>query len=178
MAETTAAPAGARPAELTARLAAYPGAMLRPIPSFVFSVPQGWLLDEAADALAVVRTPEEIDGFWVNAIISHDRVPRAVDFEAAAKTTWARIKQSSPDATPTLEKMARFGTNVVYLRGVELTAPQSGPKLAQLHALFFAPVAGEGKTVDFFQIVGTSPADVMERFAPAFLEVIGSFHFT
>ena len=37
---------------------------------------------------------------------------------------------------------------------------------------------GEGKTVDFFQIVGTSPADTMERFAPAFLEIIGSFKFT
>ena len=88
--------------------------------------PAGWLLDESADSLAVVRTPEEVDGFWVNAIISHDRVPRAVDFEAAAKTTWARIKQSSPDATPTLEKMARFGNNVVYLRGVELKAPEVG----------------------------------------------------
>jgi hypothetical protein len=152
--------------------------MLRPIPSFVFSVPRGWLLDEAADALAVVRTPEEVDGFWVNALISHDRVPRAVDFEAAAKTTWVRIKQASPDATPTLEKMARFGTNVAYLRGVELTAPKSGRKLGQLHALFFAPVEGEGKTVDLFQIVGTSPNDAMERFAPAFLEIIGSFRFT
>lgn len=169
---------GARPAELTARLAVYPGEMIRPIPSFVFSVPRGWLLDEAADAIAVVRTPEEVDGFWVNAMISHDRVPRAVDFEAAAKTTWARMKQSSPDANPTLEKMARFGTNVVYLRGVELKAPKSGRELGQLHALFFAPAEGEGKTVDFFQIVGTSPANLMERFAPAFLEIIGSFRFT
>jgi hypothetical protein len=169
---------GARPAELTARLAVYPGEMIRPIPSFVFSVPRGWLLDEAADAIAVVRTPEEVDGFWVNAIISHDRVPRAVDFEAAAKTTLARVKQSSPDANPTLEKMARFGTNVVYLRGVELKAPQSGRELGQLHALFFAPAEGEGKTVDFFQIVGTAPANLMERFAPAFLEIIGSFRFT
>jgi hypothetical protein len=177
MADTTATVA-ARPADLTARLAVYPGTQLKPVPSFVFSVPQGWLLDEAADALAVIRTPEEVDGFWVNAIISHDRVPRAVDFEAAAKTTWVRIKQSSPDATPTLEKMARFGNNVVYLRGVELTAPKSGRKLGQLHALFFAPAEGEGKTVDFFQIVGTSPADLMERFAPAFLEIVGSFRFT
>jgi hypothetical protein len=167
-----------RPADLTASLAVYPGTQLRPVPPFVFSVPQGWQLDEAADALAVIRTPEEVDGFWVNAIVTHDRVPRAVDFEAAAKTTWVRIKQSSPDATPTLEKMARFGDTVVYLRGVELTAPKSGRKLGQLHALFFAPAEGEGKTVDLFQIVGTSPADVMERFAPAFLEIVGSFRFT
>jgi hypothetical protein len=123
MADTTA-PVAARPADLTARLAVYPGTQLKPVPSFVFSVPQGWVLDEAADSLAVIRTPEEVDGFWVNAIISHDRVPRAVDFEAAAKTTWVRIKQGSPDATPTLEKMARFGNNVVYLRGSQV-GPQA-----------------------------------------------------
>jgi hypothetical protein len=144
----------------------------------VFSVPRGWVLDEAPDALAVVRTPEEVDGFWVNAILSHDRVARSVDFEQAAKATWARLKQNSPDATTNLEKMARFGTNVVYLRGAELKAPKSGRDLAQLQALFFAPADDEGKTVDFFQIVATSPADLMERFAPAFLEIIGSFRFT
>jgi hypothetical protein len=177
MSETTTAPT-TRPADLTARLAVHPGQMIRPVPSFVFSVPRGWLLDEAPDALAVIRTPEEVDGFWVNAIISTDRVARAVDFEAAAKVTWARLKKTSPEATANVEKMARFGTNVVYLRGVELKAPKSGRELAQLHALFFAPAEGEGKTVDFFQIVATSPADLMERFAPAFLEIIGSFRFT
>lgn len=170
--------AATKPAELTARLAVHPGAMIRPIPSFVFSVPRGWVVDEAPDALAVIRTPEEVEGFWVNAIISHDRVARAVDFEQAAKATWAKLKRTSPDATATLEKMARFGANVVYLRGVELKAPKSGRELAQLHALFFAPAEGEGKTVDFFQIVATAPAGVMERFAPSFVEIIGSFRFT
>jgi hypothetical protein len=159
-------------------MAVYPGQMIRPIPSFVFSVPTGWALDEAPDALAVVRTPEEVDGFWVNAIISHDRVARAVDFEAAAKTTWARLKRTNPEATSNVEKMARFGANIVYLRGVELKAPKSGRELAQLHAIFFAPARDEGKTVDFFQIVATCPSDLMDRFAPGFLEVIGSFRFT
>lgn len=167
-----------KPADLTARVVTQPGQIIRGIPSFLFSVPRGWELDEAPDALAVVRTPQEVDGFWVNAIISHDRVARAIDFEKAAKVTWARLKQSSPDATSSFEKMARFGTNVVYLRGAELQAPKSGRALGQLHALFFAPAEDEGKTVDFFQIVATAPADRMEQFAPPFLEIIGSFRFT
>ncbi len=165
------------PADLTARLAVYPSAMIRPIPGFVFSVPQGWVLDEAPDALAVVRTPEEVDGFWVNAILSHDRVARAVDFKQAAQATWARMQQSSPDATVASERLARFGTNVVYLRGVDLTAPKTGRKLSQLQALFFAPVEGDGKTVDFFQFIATAPAEHMDRFGPAFVEMIGSFRF-
>ena len=168
----------AKPAQLTARLAVHPSELIRPVPSFVFSVPRGGVVDEAPDALAVIRTPEEVDGFWPNAILSADRVARAVDFDAAAKVTFAKLKRTNPEATVGFERVARFGTNVVYLRGVELKAPKSGRDLAQLHALFFAPADDRGKTVDFFQIIATSPADALERFTPAFLEMIGSFRFT
>jgi len=167
-----------KPADLTARVAVYPSAMIRAIPGFVFSVPEGWVLDEAPDAMVVVRTPEEVDGFWINGILSHDRVPRAVDFKAAAKATWERLQRTSPDAKVTMERLARFGTNVVYLRGVELTAPKSGRALAQLQGLFFAPANEGGKTVDFFQFIATAPQPLMEQFGPAFLEMIGSFRFT
>jgi hypothetical protein len=161
----------------TSRVVAYPSKMLRPVPSFVFSVPQGWVLDEAPDAIGVVRTPEEIDGFWVNAIVSHDRVPRSVDFKQAAQFTFAKLKHSSPDAKVTMERLARFGSNVVYLRGVELSAPKTGRALAQLHALFFAPADDTGKTVDFFQIIATAPTDTMGRFGNSFVEMISSFRF-
>lgn len=173
-----ASPAVPKPAELTSRLAVQPGLLIRGVPGFLFSVPRGWLLDEAPDSLAVVRTPEEIDDFWPNAIISHDRVARAVDFETAAKATWARLQQASPDAKVSFEKMARFGTNVVYLRGAEMKAPKSGRDIGQLQAMFFAPAPDEGKTVDFFQIVATAPAELMEQFAAPFLEIIGSFRFS
>jgi hypothetical protein len=153
--------------------------MLRAIPSFVFAVPEGWVLDEAPDALAVIRSPQEVDGFWVNAILSHDRVPRSVDFKQAAQVTFAKLKQGTPDVKPTMERLARFGTNVVYLRGVELSAPKTGRALAQLHALFFAPVDKDdkGKTVDFFQFIATAPADQMGRFGNSFVEMISSFKF-
>ena len=174
----TAEPAGSRPADLTARVAVHPSAAIRPIPPFIFSVPAGWVLDEAPDALVVARTAEQVDGFWVNAILSHDRVPRSVDFKEAAQATWARLRQSSPSARVTMERLARFGPNVVYLRGVELSAPRSGRPLAQMHALFFAPAADTGRTVDFFQLIATSPLDHMETYGPAFVELVGSFRFT
>jgi hypothetical protein len=166
-----------QPSDLTARLVAYPSDVIKPVPSFVFSVPKGWVVDEAPDALCVVRTPEQVDDFWVNVILSHDRVARAVDFKSAAQITWAKLQRDSSDAKTTFERLARFGTNVVYLRGAELTAPKTGRKLAQLHGLFFAPVTEGGKTVDFFQFVATSPLDVADRFGPAFVEIIGSFRF-
>ena len=94
-------------------------------------------------------------------------------------TAVAQARQaSSPDAKVTMERLARFGTNVVYLRGVELAAPKSSRPLAQLQALFFAPAEDEGKTVDFFQFIATTPEPLMETFGPAFLEMIGSFRFT
>jgi hypothetical protein len=167
----------ATPQSPTSRIVVYPSQMLRPVPSFMFSVPQGWVLDEAPDALAVVRSPKEVDGFWVNAILSHDRVPRSVDFKQAAQVTFAKLLKSSPEAKATMERLARFGNNVVYLRGVEMPAPKSGRLLAQIHGLFFAPAEGEGKTVDFFQFTATAPADLMGRFSNAFVEMISSFRF-
>jgi hypothetical protein len=176
--EPASSPATGKPADLTARVAVYPSATIKPVPPFIFSVPPGWVLDEAPDALVVARTAEQVDGFWVNAILSHDRVPRDVDFKQAAQATWARLQQTTPSAKVTMERLARFGPNVVYLRGVELEAPRSGRPLAQLHALFFGPAPDEGKTVDFFQLIATSPQDHMERFGPAFVELVGSFRFT
>lgn len=178
---TRAAPPAARPekpADLTGRIAVYPSAEIKPVPSFIFSVPAGWVLDDAADSLVVARTADQVGDFWINAILSHQRVPRSVDFKQAAQSTWARLQQTSPTAQVTMERLARFGTNIVYLRGVELESPNNGRVLAQLHALFFAPANDEGKTVDFFQVVATCPKDLMEQYGPAFVELVGSFRFT
>jgi hypothetical protein len=172
------APRNEKPVDLTARVAVFPSAMIKPIPSFIFSVPAGWVLEDAPDALVVARAGEQVDGFWINAILSHDRVPRAVDFKQAAQATWARLHRSTPTAKVTMERLARFGDNVVYLRGAEMQAPNSGRVLAQLHALFFAPAPDEGKTVDFFQMIATCPQERMDSYGPAFVELVGSFRFT
>ncbi len=162
---------------VTSRVAAHPSNMIRAIPSFVFSVPRGWVLDEVPDALAIVRLPEEVDDFWVNAILSHQRVARSVDFEQASRVTFAKLLKNSPEAKVTMERLARFGSNVVYLRGIEMLAPTSGRQLGQLNALFFAPVDGEGKTVDMFQFTATAPAELMSEYSDAIVEMISSFRF-
>jgi hypothetical protein len=171
----TATTSGVLPA--TYRTIVYPSATVRPVPSFVFTPPEGWVVDEAPDALVVVRTPQQVDGFWINAILSHDRVAATVDLEAAAKATWSRILRDSPGATADMERVARFGTNIVYLRGVELDAPQSGRRLAQLHALFLGPKVDGSKTADFFQFVVTCPAERMPDLGAGFVEMIASFRF-
>ena len=155
----------------------YPSSTLRPVPSFMFAVPAGWVVDEVPDALAVVRTPEQVDDFWINATLSHDRVGKAIDLEKAAKATWARVQQGSPDAKVSMERMARFGDNVVYLRGIEIQAPQSGRTLAQLQALLLAPSEEGAKTRDFFQIICTTPPDAMGGMGPVFVALISSFQF-
>jgi hypothetical protein len=159
------------------RVLVYPSATLRPVPSFLFAAPAGWVVDEVPDALAVIRTPEQVADFWVNATLSHDRVGKAVDIEKAAQATWARIQRESPEAKLSMERMARFGSNVVYLRGIELPAPQSGRPLAQLQALLFAPPVEGAKTNDFFQIICTAPSDQMTNFGPIFVALISSFQF-
>jgi hypothetical protein len=166
-----------QPQTLTARIAVHPSEMVPGIPRFVFSVPDGWVVDEAPSALCVVRQPNDDNGFWVNAIIRHDKVPRAVDFERAAKVTWAKLKRTTPNATEHGERLIRFGSNVVYTRGVELDGPD-GRRLAQMQALFFAPVSEGGKLVDFFQIIGTCQLDdSVTANMDAFVEIIASFRF-
>ncbi len=156
----------------------YPSATIPGIPGFVFAVPDGWVLDEAPGALCVVRQPDaDANGFWVNAIIRHDTVARSVDFERVAKATWAKLKKSTPSAVDNGERIARFGDNVVYLRGVNLDGPTGRP-LAQVQGMFFAPVSGVGKLVDFFQIIGTTPRDKsVEANMKAFVDLISSFRF-
>jgi hypothetical protein len=159
------------------RLVAHPSLEVPGVPAFVFGAPEGWVLDEAPGAICVVRSPEQVDDFWLNAVISHDRVARTVDLEQAAKATWARIHAESPSAMVNMERVARFGQNVVYLRGILLEAPRSGRALAQMHALLFAPGNEERATRDLFQIIATTPADVMGRIGAALVEMVASFKF-
>ena len=160
----------------TSRLAVQPGT-IRGIPSFVFSIPEGWVMEEAPNALAVVHAAEAVDGFWPNLRVSHDRVGAAVDLQAAAQATWAKVRSRSADARITFERTAKFDENLVYMRGVELTSPQSQRTLAQLQALCIAPKAQSATTVDLFQMIATSLTDPAVSPVPQFLEIIGSFRF-
>lgn len=155
----------------------HPSTIVRPVPSFVFATPPGWVVDEAPGAVCAVRASEPVNDFWNNALLTHDRVAKAVDLQAAATASWGRLKSDAPTATTVMERVAKFGDNVVYLRGVELEAPQSGKKLAQVHALFFAPGPDSAKTADLFQFVATSTADQMDDVGKSFVEMIATFRF-
>ena len=160
------------------QLVVHPSSLVRPVPSFLFAAPGGWAIDEAPGALAVIRAPQAVEGFWDNALITHDRVARAVDLEAAAAASWGRLRADAPTAKVVSERVARFGSNVVYLRAVELDAPQSGRRLGQLHGLCFAPGVAGAKTADLFQIVCTATVENMDRgSALKFTEIIASFQF-
>jgi hypothetical protein len=162
----------------TARVAVFPSAALRPIPGFMFTVPQGWVLDESTEALAVVRTADQVDGFWVNALLTHDRVPRSVELKRVANITIERLRKQCPDLSIRAEKLGRFGARETYLRAVELTAPEGERRLAQVQAMFFAPPQGESRVLDLFQVTGTCPLQAFEAHGPRFVEIVASFRFT
>ena len=77
-----------------------------------------------------------------------------------------------------MQRVVRFDNKIAYLRGLELDAPESGRKLAQIHAIFFAPTDGDSPTADLFQVACTAPTDTMDRLTDQFLEIIGSLRFT
>ena len=138
---------------------------------------EGWEVEEAPNALAVVHAPEAVDGFWSNLLISHDRLGVSVDLKLAAQASWSKVLRQAPDAKITFERTVKFGDNVMYLRGAEMTAPQSNRPLGQLHGLCFAPKADDAKTVDLFQLIATSLTDPANSPVPQFIEIIGSFRF-
>ncbi|MEZ5248405.1 MAG: hypothetical protein R2713_04035 [Ilumatobacteraceae bacterium] len=172
------APAVATPVggERTSRLALHPSSALPGVPPFVFSVPEGWTIDQAPGALAVVRPRERIAEFWVTAVLSHDRVARSVDFKQAASFTWDRAVKQVPDAKVTFEKFFRRGDVPFYVRGSELVAPAR--RVRSLSSTRSgSPRRDAGKLVDFFQLVGTAPVESTDEVGPALFEIITSFRF-
>jgi hypothetical protein len=170
--------AGPRATTAEGEVAVYPGSTLRPVPPFIFTVPRGWVLEEAPDALALVRTPEPVLDFWVNAVISTSRIGRAVDLRRAAALALARQQRRAPGLEVVEEKLGRFGDRITFLRAVQLPVPDRDHLLAQVQALFFPPVDDTGNVVDLFQIVGTCPREAFGTFAPIFVKLIESFRFS
>jgi hypothetical protein len=168
-----------KPARLTERVVAFPSAQIRPIPGFIFSVPVGWVVDESPNALGQVRVAEPIDDFWPNVLITTTRMGREFDLEQAAAVTWETVKADTSLASAEVksEQVVKFGDLLMYVRTAELT-PTDGDPVAQVHALFFAPVDGDGQTADFFQLLCSSKVAQGDQVLPAFLEIIGSFRFT
>ena len=160
------------------RVVTHPGRIIRGIPAFAFAMPEGWVIDESPGALFAMRLPTQENGFWVNALLTHDKVARSVDFDQAAKVTWGKLQRTTTDLVERGERLVRFGRQIMYVRGCEFTAKDGGQTLAQLHALWFAPVDEGGKVVDFFQLVLTCPVTTMPQHSKAILAMLSTFRFT
>jgi len=160
----------------TATVVAYPSKLLPGIPAFVFAVPPGWALDEASGALAVIRPLAEVNGFWINAILSHAKVARSVGFREVSTTTWKRLLDRLPDATVITQKFIEINGQPMFLRSSEMTS-EAGRAISQLHAIFFGPAHGEGKVIDVFQIVCTVPRENADDYGATMFDFIRSFKF-
>ena len=170
--EAAVATQGKRPP--TDAVVVYPSATLRPVPSFTIAVPQGWVVDEAPDAIGVLRTPEEVDGFWVNLLITADRIDRRLKLAHAASISLEQILAQSPDAKVLHDRLATDAGMSTYLRIMELTSP-AGTPLVQVQGLVAAPAEDGAKTRDLFQLMGTCPAGRVKQFGPVLVRAIASF---
>ena len=168
-----------KPADLTARVAVFPSAMIKPVPPFIFSVPDGWVLDDAPDALVVARTAEPVDGFWVNAILSHDRVPRAVDFKQAAQATWAQA------AEVVAVREGHDGAPRALRHATSCTCAASSSRRPSRVARSRSCTRCSSRRRRTRARPSTSSSSSrrahkthMDAYGPAFVELVGSFRFT
>jgi hypothetical protein len=162
----------------TDAVAVFPSVALRPVPGFTIGVPAGWQIDEAPDAIGVIRVPEPVDGFWVNFLITTDRVDHRLKLAHAASIGLDRLRQQCPDVVVRTDRIADVGGRLVSVRALEMTAPTSGRQLTMVQGLTVAPRAEGAKTRDLFQLTGTCPTDHAHRFGPIFVDTIASFRLT
>jgi hypothetical protein len=160
----------------TERRVVYPSAEVPAVPAFVFTRPSGWTVDEAPGALVVLHSPPRADGSSLDAILRHDRVPAALTLEDAAKVTWTRIQSETVDAKLSFERVARYGPNVAYVRGLSRRAPGDGT-VAELHAMFLAPKVDGRRTADLFKLGITGPAEALQQHGEEFVSMVATFRF-
>lgn len=172
---------GGGPAPAEATRASFPSAAIRPIPGFEFDVPGGFVLGEAAGAIAAVRSEEASDGFYDNVLIRHMRVARGATLPAAGRAAIERVRRQARDVVVGAERIGRFNgqpeAQQTYLCSLELTVPQTERRLSQGHALVFAPGGGT-PTADLFHLVGTCAAEHADDFGQAFVQLLTSLRFT
>jgi hypothetical protein len=162
----------------TDAVAVFPSAALRPVPSFTIGIPSGWRIDEAPDALGVLRVPEMIDGFWVNLLITTERVDHRAKLGHVASVALEQLKRQHPEVVVKADRVAEIDGRVMSIRVLELTAPDSGRELTIVQGLTAAPRAEGATTRDLFQLTGTCARADANRFGPVFVDTISSFRLT
>lgn len=148
-----------------------PGPVVRgPAPMRIW-LPPGWTAHEAAGALVAMRPPDTADA---SVLVGSSRVSVGTDLRDVAVRSFARQRAQHPGLRLDSQRVGRFGERVTYLRAV--TVP-GDPELAQIHALFFAPIRPDRDVADTVSLVGSCPAVSIESFGPLVVDIVASFEF-
>jgi len=153
----------------------YPDPLFRPIPPFSIDVPDTWVLSEFPDALFVMGPSSDTNGHWSNVVVRHFRVVPASTLEGLARSTWAELLQSYPDAKIIDEQMIH-DHHLHYIREAELTMDGADELVARFDTLTFGPTLGH-PTVDLFQITWTHPKAARLPRKQLYLDMLRSFRF-
>jgi len=154
----------------------FPSNTLRALPSFRFSIPEGWSVSEHPRVVAAVRAPAATGGVHANAMVNVVRVDAATDLAGLAAASVARAAASGSDPVVETARTGDLRGRRTHLHAVSFTAGDPARRVAQLHSVFAAP-SGGAALVDVVSVVGTCPADEVETWGPAFVAMVASFEF-
>jgi hypothetical protein len=161
----------------------YPGDDLPPISRFVFERPDGWELSNLGFPLATLRPGPDSP---TSMTISVSRVARSFDLNTLIQSTRTDLRRLDPDARIGIQKIGRMNGQVAMLRIAEFTPPSApsrngdepneDPDRISIHVAFFGPAGPESKSVELFQLAGTTTTDNRDD-AQMIMETINSFRF-
>lgn len=175
---------------------AYPGTVLRAVPSFSCTCPTGWVATEAPGALLVISpasaTAAAGDGAGaagavggagaVGAPVSVEvriewvRVPAATRLMDLASANLARRRRSAPDLTVVTQKLGRFGATPAHLSGCAWTV-DGDVRAAQLQVVIASPVEAGREVVDALILTGVCAEADAPALVPEFVRIASSLRF-
>ena len=160
------------------RRVTHPGPVLRALPSFSFSLPEGWRVRELPGALAVVE-PSGSGDAGSQLTVSARRVPADADLRRIAPASLARLRREHPDLEVATERIGHFGDGgrPMYVRAIRLTVGDPARTISEVHALVLAPPDPQRPVQDLFVLVGRCADRDVDRHGPVFLGMVASFRF-
>lgn len=141
-------------------------------PAFSFVCPDGWEAGEAPGALVSLRPVDADD--QVSARVEWVRVAAAATLRDIADASFARVARAHPDVEVAVQKLVRFGTRTVFVRGLSTLEGSPARRVARFHGVMFAGAAsdvGAARPVrDVLMVTGVCP----ERDAPSHVPIFVS----
>lgn len=154
----------------------YPDPLFRPVPEFEIDVPHDWVLSEFPDSLFVMGPTAPPDGHWSNVVVRHVRVLPTATLQDIAKSTWAELKESYPDAEIQDQRLLH-AQHLHYVREARFVIEESGELVTRFDTLTFGPVVDQ-PTVDLFHINWMHPTAAGDPRRDLYIHMLRSFRFT